>query len=40
MTPMPDHIKRKLLKIFAQTSVPRIIKEERNKQKGDSGKTA
>lgn len=40
MSPMPDHIKKKLLIIFAQTSVPRIIREERNKQKGDSEKTA
>ncbi len=40
MTPMPDHIKKKLLMIFAQTSVPRILREERNKQKKDSGKTA
>lgn len=40
MTPMPDHIKKKLLMIFAQTSVPRILREERNKQKEDSEKTA
>lgn len=33
MTPMPEHIKKKLIMSFIKTSVPRIIKEEREKQK-------
>lgn len=29
---MPDHIKIRLLKFFAKHSVPRILKERRNKK--------
>ncbi len=31
-TEMPDHIKRKIMKFFMKTSVPRILEEIRKKE--------